>query len=389
MQRFRRHPVSNRVNPGLLNDLKAFGLNEAHMCYNCGTCTAVCNLSTPENSFPRKLVRYVQLGLEDKILHSPDPWLCYYCGDCSTHCPRGAEPGETVMALRRYLTSIYDWTGFARRFYTSKAFEFGALFTVAILVGLGLIFINTGKPDLEHASLNSLWPAHGIEAADLGMAAILSTFLISNIFRCFKYVMGDLAFKIPIGTYLSEIKVLLINFLTQKRFGLCTDRKQWFIHLFIMTGYSSIFLMIVVGIRWFQRDHVDYSFWNPMVWVGYYATFGILYGTSYALIGRIKKSKPVYRSSHSTDWVFLVLLQLTTFTGILIHFSILLDLPRTTYAIYVIHLMIAVPMLVLEVPFAKWAHLAYRPVVLFLLKVQERYGAERAGIVPAAAPFAK
>jgi hypothetical protein len=30
-------------------------------------------------------------------------------------------------------------------------------------------------------------------------------------------------------------------------------------------------------------------------------------------------------------------------------------------------------MLVLEVPFAKWAHLAYRPLVLFLLKVKEEY----------------
>ena len=44
-----------------------------------------------------------------------------------------------------------------------------------------------------------------------------------------------------------------------------------------------------------------------------------------------------------------------------------------TYVIYVIHLMIAVPMLVLEVPFAKWSHLAFRPVVLFLMSVKEEY----------------
>jgi hypothetical protein len=33
-------------------------------------------------------------------------------------------------------------------------------------------------------------------------------------------------------------------------------------------------------------------------------------------------------------------------------------------------------MLILEVPFAKWAHLAYRPVVLMLMRVKERYVAE-------------
>ncbi len=40
-----------------------------------------------------------------------------------------------------------------------------------------------------------------------------------------------------------------------------------------------------------------------------------------------------------------------------------------TYSIYVIHLMIAVPMLAVEVPFGKWAHLAYRPVAKYLAAV--------------------
>jgi hypothetical protein len=38
----------------------------------------------------------------------------------------------------------------------------------------------------------------------------------------------------------------------------------------------------------------------------------------------------------------------------------------------VIHLMIAVPMLVIEVPFAKWTHQLYRPLILFLMKVKQR-----------------
>jgi hypothetical protein len=38
--------------------------------------------------------------------------------------------------------------------------------------------------------------------------------------------------------------------------------------------------------------------------------------------------------------------------------------------------MVAIPMLVLEVPFAKWAHLAFRPVAVFLIKVKEAYKKE-------------
>jgi len=61
-----------------------------------------------------------------------------------------------------------------------------------------------------------------------------------------------------------------------------------------------------------------------------------------------------------------------------VHIGRLLDWPFSTYAIYVVHMMVAVPMLVLEVPFAKWAHLAYRPLVLYLLKVKEEYFQEQA-----------
>jgi len=122
----------------------------------------------------------------------------------------------------------------------------------------------------------------------------------------------------------------------------------------------------------FQRDEI-YPILHPWRLLGYYATFAILYGTTYALIGRIRKSKAPYKSSHGTDWMFLILLQLTTLTGIFIHFGRLLDWPMTTYVLYVVHLMFAIPMLVLEVPFSKWAHLAFRPVVLYLTKVKEKY----------------
>ena len=135
---------------------------------------------------------------------------------------------------------------------------------------------------------------------------------------------------------------------------------QWFVHLMIMTGYATVFLLVVVLLNGlsleslkFQRGWPEYSFFHPIRLFGYYATFAILYGTTYAFIGRLKKSKPVYRNSHPTDWMFLILLQLTALTGIFINFTRLLDWPATTYGLYIIHLMVAVPMLLLEVPFAK------------------------------------
>lgn len=377
--------MSVKVDPNLMKDLKAFGMKDGSKCMHCGNCTAVCPLSTAESPFPRKLIKYAQMGLADRILKSPEPWLCYYCGDCSDTCPRGADPGEAMMVMRRYLTSRYDWTGFARRFYMSEKFEIISILVVALLIGLALWIFHGSNPNMEHAHLNSVWPAPAIEIGDLIMAAILTFFLLSNTWRCAKFVMGESFKKIPLMFYFIEAKELVLHFLTQKKFSECTDRMQWLVHLLIMTGYSTAFMLVViflaggihvVGLSWdkimFQRD-VIYPFFHPIRILGYYATFAILYGTTYAMIGRLRKTKAPYKNSHATDWTFLVLLQLTTLTGIFIHFTRLLDWPMTTYTLYVVHLMVAVPMLVLEVPFAKWAHLAFRPVVIFLTGVKEKY----------------
>ncbi len=377
--------MSIKVDPGFIKDLTAFGLNDANKCMHCGNCTAVCPLSEKDTTFPRRFIKYAQMGMKEKILQSPEPWLCYYCGDCSDSCPRGADPGELMMVMRRYLTSRYDWTGFAKRFYTSKIFEFTAVVVVALIVGLLLVIFRADNPNMKHAYLNSVWPAGAIEIADLIMASVLSILLLSNTFRCAKFVMGDLLFRVPLRLYIRNGWELIVHFFSQKQFKRCSDRTQWFVHLLIMTGYATAFMLVaiflaggihVIGLSsehlMFQRD-IEYPIYHPWRLLGYYATFAIMYGTTYAIIGRLKKEKAPYRNSHGTDWMFLVLLQLTTLTGIFIHFTRLLDWPMTTYVLYVIHLMVAVPMLVLEVPFAKWAHLAFRPVTSFLVKVREDF----------------
>ena len=82
--------MSERVNPGLLDELKEYGAIAAEKCFNCGNCTAVCPLSSSGHPFPRRMIRMVQVGLKDRLLASTDPWLCYYCGDCSSTCPRNS-----------------------------------------------------------------------------------------------------------------------------------------------------------------------------------------------------------------------------------------------------------------------------------------------------------
>jgi ferredoxin len=135
--------MSIRVDPTFLPELHRYGAFDVNACFNCGNCTAICPLSTETESFPRRMIRYAQIGLKDPLVATRELWLCYYCGDCSDTCPREAEPGEFMAAARRYAIARYDLTGLSRLLYTSTPFTIlfllllAALLTVLMLAGPG------------------------------------------------------------------------------------------------------------------------------------------------------------------------------------------------------------------------------------------------------------
>jgi len=360
--------MDKRVDSELYHDVAKFGARDMEVCMQCGNCSASCPLSSGTNPFPRKIYRYLQLGLTDKLLQSPVPWLCYYCGECNKDCPRGAEPAETMMATRRWLTAQYDWTGLARRFYLSVAWEIGALLAVAVGV-IALFWLFHGPIITDYVSVNSFAPVMWIEIGDLIMGAILSAFLFSNAFRMYRYIMSDT--KVPFWLYITEAKAFVLNFATQIRWRECgEDRSRWLKHFILVTGYMTMMTLIIVCIRWFQ---VDDSSWHFTSIFGYYATGVLLVITVEMFRSRLKKKEEsLHRFSEFSDWLFLVLLFFTTLTGIIMHAVRLAGWPMGTYVMYVIHLAIAVPMLVIEVPFGKWSHLFYRPLAIFLTTVKEK-----------------
>ena len=363
-----------RVDGNLPEELIEFGAKDAGICMNCGQCTVVCPMPEGKHLFPRKMMLYMQMGLREKLLKSPEPWLCYYCGDCSKQCPRGAEPGEAMMAARRYLTAQYDWTGLSRLLYISTAAEVVAVLAVASFVVLLFVLNLTvfgGEIVTTEMSVNKFADVHLVEFADLAMASILTFFLLTNTWRMKNFIMsGEPDLKIPFSLYITTAGTYLWNFATQPRWQQCSDNPvRWRKHLVLMSGYITMLTLIVVFLRWFQ---VDDNSWHFSALFGYYATATLMYITADMMISRLRKKEEMHKHSHPSDWMFLILLFMTTFTGILLHGLRLANLPMATYIIYVIHLAIAVPMLVIEVPFGKWAHLMYRPMAAFLVRVQER-----------------
>jgi heterodisulfide reductase subunit C/quinone-modifying oxidoreductase subunit QmoC len=94
------------VNLSFSEQLERFGAAKTLECFHCGTCAAICPLI--EEHFPRRMIRYAQIGAADRILEQgADLWRCLHCGLCTQTCPREADPGELILALRRYV--LHHW----------------------------------------------------------------------------------------------------------------------------------------------------------------------------------------------------------------------------------------------------------------------------------------
>jgi quinone-modifying oxidoreductase subunit QmoC len=358
-----------RVNPKLIDDLQVYGAEDVSKCYHCGNCSAVCPFSKEPYILPRRSMRFLQMGLEKKLESSLEPWLCYYCGQCSEDCPRDAEPGETMMSLRRWLTSRYDWTGISRLFYRSGKLELIVVLIAAVLTGLGFVLWGMSKGSIYHYDApNAFLPADSIHIFDWGLAGVLLFFLLSNCARMWWFTIGrDKSVRVPLWLYIKRIYLFPLHFVTQMRYAKCERKSPWAIHMFLVFSYVIMLVLIMFFLREFQPGPgIPYRL---HIW-GYIATAGLLGATIYALQGRLRKSQTHFKHSHETDWIFLVLLIFVAFTGILQHVLHRTGLDVAANVTYVVHMMGVVPMLGLEVPFSKWAHLAYRPLAMYFAEVR-------------------
>ncbi len=353
-----------RANPRLVEELESYGAQDVSKCYHCGNCSAVCPFSKGPFLFPRKSMRFLQMGLEQKLLGTLEPWLCYYCGECSEQCPRDADPGETMMSMRRWLTSRYDFTGISRLFYRSWRAELGAILLVALATVVGFAWYGSRVGSLDiYDGAGAFLPSHAIHRFDWALAFTLLALLLGNCARMWWFSIGrNKRLRIPLGSYLRQAYLLPLHFFTQRRYRECANRRPWAIHLVLMLSYLTMLVLIMFFLHAFQGGPaIDWRAHGP----GYVATFGLLATTLFAIRGRLRKREPHYRHSHESDWIFLGLLLYVVASGFLQHVLHRAGLERAANLTYLAHMMGVVPMLGLEVPFSKWSHLAYRPLAMY------------------------
>lgn len=347
----------NRVDPQFKEKLQTFGIADWNECFHCGNCTAICPHTNDNSLFPRKGIRAMQMGLTDSIKKNVDPWLCYYCGECSETCPRDANPGELMMALRRYLTTIYDWTGLSRVLYTSRP---------AMVIAFALVAIAVIAVAIWHSFQLEPIMEFGHIFEKMAILSVATIILLPNIFRMFWFTLGKEKMKVPLSAVITGFWDLLVHMFTQKNTLKCKENKlRWFEHFILVLGYLLL-LFTTVFFNWFATENI------------YIILFGYIVGaitfiiTFDFMIRRIRKKKEISKFSHPTDWMFVVWLFLMGLTAFLVRIFIDTGILANHIWLYITHLIILAQWAVLIVPFGKWTHFLYRSFAIYIAELKKK-----------------
>jgi ferredoxin len=366
--------VRVQSDPTLLADIRRYGQFDTTGCYQCGSCTISCDLVTDSVSFPRKIMRYALLGLRQPLVESLEPWVCHDCGDCSLICPRQAEPRISMMTVRRFLTAQYDWTGISSKILSSRAWHFGILGLVSASVFLlillyHLLRVKLGIHDLVTTpmGLEHMFPI--MTYYTLAVILLPLLLLVARVFRIWGLTMrGE---KIPLSAYFAEAGTYVRHSVTHTLMRKCSERGRWAGHWLLALGVVMILTIKVFALRWFQTDNI-YPLYHPQRWLGYLATGFILYGVGAILVCRIKGEKESCKTTEIEDLVFPGLLLLVALSGISVHILRYAGFGMACHFVYALHIVIATPILVVEMSFGKWSHMIYRPLALYFQAVKER-----------------
>ncbi len=282
-----------------------------------------------------------------------------------------------MLTLRRFLCAQYDWTGIASKLLQSKAWYLGSLFAVAffvllLIVAYHLWYVGMAAKDFATTplGLEHMFPI--ITYYTLTVILLPLLLLFSRVFRIWRLTMGGKQLPpIPFSAYVFEAWTYLQQSVTHSLMRKCPQKGRWLGHWVLALGTVIMLTIKVFALRWFQTDNL-YPLYNPQRWLGYLASGLILYGLGSIFLGRMRAQKEIYKETSFQDLIFPILLVLTVLSGLAAHVFRYAGFELTCHYAYALHIIIATPMLLVEMAFGKWAHMLYRPLALYFLAVRER-----------------
>jgi ferredoxin len=385
-------PAATPLDLGLYPDIQRYGATDVSACFSCGTCTASCPLSQTDATFPRRIIRYAQLGMKDALLSSKELWACYQCGECAETCPTQADPSEFMAATRRYAIASYDRTRIARTMYTQPIL---ATVLAVVVAAFFALFMYTAHGPMNGESLaifefipEDLIHNTGIVVMILvllaGLAGVAS--MVRDIGRregvTLGSVLGGRAALARTGR--AAWSAIGRESLGQVQFRRECDvdqetmpwyRQRWLLHAVTVWGFLGLLAataldygLALVGIK---ATGTPVPIWYPVRLLGTIAGLALIYGTTMLIADRLRAANRSVRSSTTADWLLLVLLWITGVTGFVLELALYLpSAPAWGYWVFLFHVAVAME-LVLLAPFMKLAHAVYRPIALFYVALSQ------------------
>jgi heterodisulfide reductase subunit C len=379
-------PPAVRLDVDLLADIQRFGAADVSACFSCGNCTAICPLSSNDGTFPRRLIRYAQLGMKDALVSSKELWVCYHCGTCSDSCPTQADPAGFMAAARRYAIANCDRTGLARTLATRPVI--GTIITLAVGAFLALfMFASHGARSSSRLALFDFIPEpliHLTGVAVMGLVALAALVsvvtMVRNLARREELGFGDVVGGN--GAKGRSLRALWTAFgveaLGQRRYRKeCGEaqvteplhRRRWLLHALTLWGFLGLLLATILdyglALAGVKATGTPVPIWYPVRLLGTVAGAAMVYGTTLLIWNRLRRANRTASESTFADWLLLALLWVTGVTGFGIELGLYLPRPPAwAYWIFLVHVAVAIE-LVLLLPFTKLAHAICRPVALF------------------------
>jgi quinone-modifying oxidoreductase subunit QmoC len=351
----------------------AAGGESLKKCYQCATCSVVCNLTPDKNPFPRKEMIWAQWGLKEKFQGNPDVWLCHQCNDCTAYCPRGANPGEVLGAIRKQTIKQYSAPAALVDIVNKKAlmpliFAFPAVLLAVLLSAAGTFGIPEGEVIFsKFASTHFLQfvftPAliFGVVVGLLGMRKFWTDMKQAN-----NVYSGDLK-----GSAVEVIK----EFLAHKKFKTCdVSKDRYTSHMLVFYGFVAAAIATAIGVLYIDVLHIQSPFGADKGIIiklfGNIGAFGIIAGILLMMSNRFKNAGKLGVGSYF-DWVLLSIIGIVGLSGFLAQLLRIAGVAPLAYPVYFIHLVFVFSLFV-YLPFSKLAHVFYRGAALCFNKYSGR-----------------
>jgi quinone-modifying oxidoreductase subunit QmoC len=369
-----------------INDVINSGGESLKKCFQCATCSVVCNLTPDDKPFPRKEMLHAQWGLKDKLFSNPDIWLCYQCSDCTAYCPRGAKPGEVLGAIRKLSLQHYSSPKFLAKMAGDIKYLF-LLFAVPVLIFLTYLGI-TGK--LSNVPRD---PVRGIVYSKLIPTTFFidPVFIAAALFAVIVFARGIIRYWNDMsrnagtkgGNIIGAAVSAITEILAHRRFNKCGVAKgrsishifvfYSFIGLAITTTWALIYLYGPIAMKFLGMEpfkwllgESPYPLTDPLKILGNTSAAGLALGILLVILNRIKNSAKAGIGSYY-DWLFIGVVFSLMATGILSEVFRLMDIAVLAYPTYIAHLSF-VFFLFAYAPFSKMAHMVYRATAMIFAK---------------------